>query len=260
MRLRNATVLGLISLLVASFFLVRIFLQEPDRGALVPESESDGTPSAHQLEKSEGIAASSTEAQASAPGEAAQEPATNPREPVPGKYNAHPRQNSESLPGVSCRDVLEKYTFSDPRIRSLFDQGLEFIQRGEFNEARQTFQSITGFHPIDRKDLPPAYWAVALTYFEEGGSENLEKAAVRLKDFLAIFEDAPDDLAESAQIDLAVIRLEQMRSAATDIDRIAAAKSAADALQAYVERWPDGQQAYAARISLAYVHCQIPKP
>lgn len=257
MRLRNATVLGLISL-VASFLFVRIFLQEPDRGALVPESESPGTPPAHQPEKSEGIAAS-TEAHASTPGEASQEPVTNPGEPVPGKYNAPTRQNSKSLPGVSCGDVLEKYTFSDPGIRSLFDQGLEFIQRGEFNEARQTFQSITGFHPIDRKDLPPAYWAVALTYFEEGGSENLEKAAVRLKDFLAIFEDAPDDLAESAQIDLAVIRLEQMRSAATDIDRIAAAKSAADALEAYVERWPDSQQAYAARISLAYVLRQIPK-
>jgi hypothetical protein len=259
MRLRNATVLGLISLLAASFFCIRIHLQEPDRGAFGPESESAGTPPVHQPEKSEGIAAP-TKAYASTPGEASQEPATNPGESVPGKYNAPTRQNSESLSGVSCRDVLETCTFSDPGIRSLFDQGLEFIQRGEFPEARQTFQSITSFHPIERKDLPPAYWAVALTFFEEGGSENLERAAVRLKDFLAIFEDAPDDLAAAAQIDLAVIRLEQIRSAATDIDRINAAKSAANALQAFVERWPDSQQAYAARISLAYVLRQIPKP
>ena len=66
-----------------------------------------------------------------------------------------------------------------------------------------------------------------------------------------------ENFVRAAQIDIAVIQTELMRNATDNKSRIAAGETAVKALKAYLEKWPQGQHAPAARIALREIQDSV---
>lgn len=135
----------------------------------------------------------------------------------------------------------------EPEAKALFEDGFRRIELGDFREARRTLQRLVKKYSLTKIGAP-AYWAIGLTFYREGETHNLVHAERQFKRFLEFFPDSEQELVRAAQIDIAVIGLELMRS-----DRenrglgIIGALEAVMALQAFLEKWPDDPQACAAR-------------
>jgi hypothetical protein len=139
----------------------------------------------------------------------------------------------------------------------LLDRGMGFLKDGNYEEARRLFRALMDEHP-DSTLTAPAQWASAHSYYLEGGPDNIALSAGRFADFLVRFSKyKPEILVEAAQIDLAIICMDIMRSDAKEQVRMEAATAAASALQSFLERWPDNPQAAAARASLLQIQSYL---
>jgi len=151
--------------------------------------------------------------------------------------------------------AIQKHQFNAaPEVVALFENGLRFLRNGEYLKARLAFTTIIRSYPVCALEAP-AYLAIGISWYREGGLEPLMLAADQFRSYLIFFGNDRDlqDFAEVAQIDLAVTELQLMQYAATEEDRLAEAQIAAKALQAYLEKWPAGMHARAARTSLKEV-------
>jgi hypothetical protein len=144
---------------------------------------------------------------------------------------------------------------SAPGARGMFQSGLQSLEQGDFNAARRTFHEILadyGWDCAQNKLAGPAYWAVALCYYREGGEDGLALACTFFQNFLQTYPDCePRELAPAAQIDLAVTYLDRMRLAEKEPARERAARGAVTALKTFLEKFPDSPQAYSAGLALA---------
>ena len=139
---------------------------------------------------------------------------------------------------------------SDPAVAALLLRGLEMLQAGRYTEARSAFQAVMEEHP-DSGLRPVALWALALSHYREGGAENLALSAGRFADFLARYgQFKPEILVEAAQVDLAVICMDLMKSQASERLKVEAATVAAASMTAFLDKWPGHPQAAAIRASL----------
>ncbi len=105
------------------------------------------------------------------------------------------------------------------------------MRNGGYVEARLAFWTLIRTYPGDKAE-PLAYWAIGLSLYKEGGEENLTMALDQFVNWLIFFPGEKDleDLAEAAQINVAVIALEMMNSAPSEKEIITAAKISAQAL------------------------------
>ena len=146
---------------------------------------------------------------------------------------------------------------ADPEEAMLLEQGMGFMKAGNYEEARRLFRALMDEHP-DSALKAPAQWALAHSYYLEGGADNIALSAGRFGDFLARFSKyKPEILVEAAQIDLAIICMDIMRSDAKEQVRMEAAAAAASALREFLNRWPDNPQAAAARASLLQIQSYL---
>jgi len=153
------------------------------------------------------------------------------------------------LPSLLEQLLLE----SDPAVAALLLRGLELLKAGHYAEARSMFQAIIDEHP-ESGLRPVALWALALSHYREGGSGNLALSAGRFADFLARYgQFRPEVLVEAAQVDLAVICMDLMKSDASERLKVEAATVAAASMQAFLDKWPGHPQAAAIRASLLQV-------
>ncbi len=153
---------------------------------------------------------------------------------------------------------------SDPAARFLFQSGLELLDRGDFSMARRVFQEVLadyGWDANQNKLAAAAYWCIGLCYYREGGETGLSLAGTFFQSFLRTYPNCePQELAQAAEINLAVTYLERMDLAAREPARERAAQGAVAALKAFLEKWPDSPQAYAAGLSLANLQNYLSKP
>jgi hypothetical protein len=153
---------------------------------------------------------------------------------------------------------------SDPGASGMFQSGLELVNQGDFSNARRIFQEVLSDYGWDcnqNKIAAPAYWSIGLTYYQEGGETGLSLAGTFFQSFLQTYPNCEaKELAQAAQINIAVIYMERMRLAAKEPARERAAQGAAAALKMFLEKWPDSPQAYAASLSLADVQNYLSKP
>ncbi len=146
---------------------------------------------------------------------------------------------------------------ADPEEAWLLEQGMDLLKNGKYEEARRLFRAILDEH-ADSALKAPAQWALAHSYYLEGGADNIALSAGRFGDFLARFSKyKPEILVEAAQIDLAIICMDIMRSDAKEQVRMEAAAAAANALREFLNRWPDNLQAAAARASLLQIQSYL---
>ena len=152
---------------------------------------------------------------------------------------------------------------SDPGARAMFQSGLESLNQGDFSNSRRIFQEILADYGWDcnqNKIAAPAYWCIGLSYYQEGGETGLSLSGTFFQSFLQTYPNCePQELAQAAQINIAVTYMERMRLAAKEPARERAAQGAAMALKTFLEKWPDSPQAYAAGLSLADVQNYLSK-
>jgi hypothetical protein len=160
-----------------------------------------------------------------------------------------PGETMPELPSLLEQILLE----SDPAVAALLLRGLELLKAGHYIEARSVFQAIMEEHP-ESGLRPVALWALALSHYREGGTGNLALSAGRFADFLARYgQFRPEILVEAAQVDLAVICMDLMKSDASERLKVEAATVAAASMAAFLDKWPSHPQAAAIRASLLQV-------
>ena len=163
-----------------------------------------------------------------------------------GKSTSSKRVSIEQIPSI------QEFVFnSDPKVSAMFEDGLNYMGSGKFLEARLAFQTIIRSYPGCPLEAP-AYFALGVSFYREGGTENLLIAADQFRNFMIFFPREPEfeEFRKAAQIDVALIESQLMQSAQSDKDKLIAAQAAAKAFSSFLLKWPNDPQAPAAGVSL----------
>jgi len=96
-----------------------------------------------------------------------------------------------------------------PPDKSLYDRGIANLERGQFIIARLSLQTLINTYP-DSEKAEEAVFAMANSYYEEGGTENLLQAEDGFKNFIIFYPASPK--AEDAQLKIIALLTRMMRS------------------------------------------------
>jgi outer membrane protein assembly factor BamD (BamD/ComL family) len=142
---------------------------------------------------------------------------------------------------------------------SQFEAGISKMRKHEYPSARKDFQSLISAFP-DSKLGVPAYWAIGLAFYEEGGIENLQQALDQFKNFIIFMgQDEQQELPAAAQLNIAVIHIQLMKTYAKWRDSKHAVR-AEEALESFLTRWPDSVYAEAAKTQLDLIKSLLASP
>jgi outer membrane protein assembly factor BamD len=125
--------------------------------------------------------------------------------------------------------------------KALFETGMRFFEKSYFVKARLSFQTLINTYPeSDYTSL--AFYQIADSYYEEGGTENLLQAESQYRDFIIYYPH--DDKADDAQMKIAAINVRLMKP--SDRDPTYARKAEAE-LKKFLQDFPDSELAPTAR-------------
>ena len=96
-----------------------------------------------------------------------------------------------------------------PPDNTLYETGMEYFQQRQFLKARLAFQTLISTYS-NSSLAAPAFLAIANSYYEEEGAENLRQAEEQYKDFIVFFPLDPQ--ADDAHMKVISINMERMRS------------------------------------------------
>ncbi len=133
-----------------------------------------------------------------------------------------------------------------PPDQTLFETGTDFLEKGHYIRARLALQTMISTYP-DSEMTADAYFAVADTFFEEGGTTNWLQAEQQYKDFIIFFpahSKAPD-----AQMKVIALYRKMVGDPARD--QTPARKGEQEALQ-FLELYPDHDFASIVRNELDF--------
>lgn len=98
---------------------------------------------------------------------------------------------------------------------TLYETGMKYLENDQYEKARIALQSLINSYP-DSEMTAEAYFAVGDTYYEEGGTENLQQAIKQYSDFIKFFPVHPK--AMDAQFRIISSKMKMM--GAPDRDRL----------------------------------------
>jgi len=133
-----------------------------------------------------------------------------------------------------------------PPDQNLFETGTDFLEKGHYLRARLALQTMINTYP-DSEMTADAYFAVADTYFEEGGTTNWLQAEQQYKDFIIFFPAHPD--APDAQ--MKIVALHRKMIGAPDREQTPARKGEKEALK-FLELYPDHDFSHIVRRELDF--------
>jgi len=90
----------------------------------------------------------------------------------------------------------------------LFENGMTYLEKNQFIKSRLSFQTLINTYP-DSEYTPASFLAIADSYYEEGGTENLMQAESQYKDFLIFYPT--HEMADDAQLKIAAINYRLMK-------------------------------------------------
>ena len=91
--------------------------------------------------------------------------------------------------------------------KTLFDRSVLDLERGRYEIARLTLQTLLNTYP-DSEYLAKAKLAIADSWYRHGGTSGLAQAEAEYKDFITFFPTMPE--ASEAQLKVAMIHYQQM--------------------------------------------------
>ncbi len=115
----------------------------------------------------------------------------------------------------------------------LYEKGLKDLEKGRFEIARLTFQTLLNTYP-DSDYKEKAKLAIADSFYKQGGTSGLVQAEAEYKDFMTFFPTSDD--ADDAQMRVAMTHYKQMEK--PDRDRTQA-KAAEREFKNMLEQFPD---------------------
>jgi len=96
-----------------------------------------------------------------------------------------------------------------PPDKTLFETGTQYLQRGQFIKSRLVFQNLINTYP-DSEMAPEAVFAMADSYYEEGGLENWLQAEDEYNSFIIFYPASPK--APDAQMKIIALNERMIRS------------------------------------------------
>jgi outer membrane protein assembly factor BamD len=121
--------------------------------------------------------------------------------------------------------------------KALFETGMRFFEKSYFVKARLALQTLINTYPeSDYTSL--AFYQIADSYYEEGGTENLLQAESQYRDFIIYYPH--DEKADDAQMKIAAINVRLMKP--SDRDPTYARKAEAE-LKKFLQDFPDSELA-----------------
>lgn len=136
---------------------------------------------------------------------------------------------------------------------TLFENGMEYLEKSQYIKARLSFQTLINTYP-DSEYTPTAFLAIADSYYNEGGTENLLQAESQYKDFLIFYPT--HEMADDAQLKIAAINVRLMKP--HDRDPTYARKAQVE-LDRFLDNYPDSELAPTAREVLRDVNETLAK-
>jgi outer membrane assembly lipoprotein YfiO len=120
---------------------------------------------------------------------------------------------------------------------TLYETGMKYLENDQFEKARLAFQSLIDSYP-DSNLAASSYLAIGATYYEEGGTENLQRAIENYKNFLVFFPRGPK--APDAQMKIISANMKMMGAPDRDREYTLRAEQAA---MRFLEQYPDSEYA-----------------
>ena len=93
--------------------------------------------------------------------------------------------------------------------RDLYEKAMKDMDRHNYTLARLNLQTLIGAY-LDSDYFQRAKYAIAESYYREGGRENLDSAEAAYKDYIIYFRDS--DLADDAQLMVAMTHVRRVQS------------------------------------------------
>jgi outer membrane assembly lipoprotein YfiO len=128
-----------------------------------------------------------------------------------------------------------------PPDQTLFDTGSEYLRKSQFIKARLAFQTLINTYP-DSNLNADAYFSIADSFYDEGGTENLLQAEDQYKNFIVFFPAHP----KSADAQMKIISANWKLMHAPGRDQQYTYKVEAN-IHKFLEQFPDSDYAPIAR-------------
>jgi len=93
--------------------------------------------------------------------------------------------------------------------RVLYENALKQLERHDYPVARELLQTLISTYQ-DSDYFPKAKYALAESFYREGGRESLDSAEAAFKDFIVYFRDS--DLADDAQMMVVMTQIKRIQS------------------------------------------------
>ncbi len=136
---------------------------------------------------------------------------------------------------ISCGGSKKAKLVENQKIpdKELFHTGMEFFNKGEYEKARLTFQTLINTYD-DSPYLENAKFYIPLSYYKQGGIDNLLLAENGFRDFKIFFPTS--QYTDDAQAYIVDINMKLMRGPTRDLTYT---KKAKKALDDFFKEFPD---------------------
>ena len=128
-----------------------------------------------------------------------------------------------------------------PPDKSLFETGNDYLKKSQYIKARLAFQTLINIYP-DSELAADSYLAIADSFYDESGVENLLQAEDQYKNFIIFFPTNPKNA--DAQMKIISLNMKMMRS--PDRDKTYSYK-AEGAIKKFLADYPESEYAAVAK-------------
>jgi outer membrane assembly lipoprotein YfiO len=98
-----------------------------------------------------------------------------------------------------------------PPDKTLFETGDNYLKRGQYKKARQSFRELINTYP-DSELAPDTIFKMADSYYEQGGTDNLLQAEDGYKNFIIFYPES----VKALKAQLKIISLNERMMKASD--------------------------------------------
>lgn len=124
---------------------------------------------------------------------------------------------------------------------TLFENGMDYLSKSQYIKARLSFQTLINTYP-ESEFTPASFLAIADSFYEQGGLENLLQAEAQYKDFMIFYPT--HEMADDAQLKIAAINYKLMGPFDRDPTHM---RKAASEINRFLTNFPDSEMAPTAR-------------
>ena len=136
---------------------------------------------------------------------------------------------------------------------TLYETGLNYLKNGQYEKARLAFQSLLNRYP-DSDLAAASYFAIGATFYEEGGTENMQQAVERYKDFIDSFFRDP----KVSEAQMKIISANMKLLGATDRDWIFTLRARQE-FKRFLEKYPEHEFVPIVRENLKQIQEKLNK-